>query len=130
MSTLSGGPPTRSSPTARRWAPRAWPPGPARWRRWPGRGAWTTPGSTSGLSPTNTSSPPARSRSFAVTSPSREAGRLLVVDDNRVNRLLLGRALEQLGHTVSFAENGREGLEALRQRAVDLVLLDIEMPEM
>jgi class 3 adenylate cyclase len=53
-----------------------------------------------------------------------------VVDDNRVNRLLLGRALEQLGHTVSFAENGREALDALRQRAVDLVLLDIEMPEM
>jgi adenylate cyclase len=59
-----------------------------------------------------------------------QAGKLLVVDDNRVNRLLLGRALEQLGHTVTFAENGREGLEALRQHPVDLVLLDIEMPEM
>jgi adenylate cyclase len=58
------------------------------------------------------------------------AGDLLVVDDNRVNRLLLGRALEQLGHRVSFAENGRQALEALRQREVDLVLLDIEMPEM
>ncbi len=59
-----------------------------------------------------------------------QAGDLLVVDDNRVNRLLLGRALEQLGHAVTFAENGREALEALRQRRVDLVLLDIEMPEM
>jgi class 3 adenylate cyclase len=57
-------------------------------------------------------------------------GDLLVVDDNRVNRLLLGRALEQLGHAVTFAENGRQALEALRQRRVDLVLLDIEMPEM
>lgn len=57
-------------------------------------------------------------------------GRLLVVDDNRVNRLLLGRALEQLGHTVAFAEHGREALETLRQRPVDLVLLDIEMPGM
>jgi class 3 adenylate cyclase len=53
-----------------------------------------------------------------------------VVDDNRVNRLLLGRALEQLGHAVAFAENGRQALEALRQRGVDLILLDIEMPEM
>jgi len=53
-----------------------------------------------------------------------------VVDDNRVNRLLIGRALEQLGHRVTFAENGREALQELRQRAVDLVLLDIEMPEM
>jgi adenylate cyclase len=66
-----------------------------------------------------------------VTSPrSPAAGRLLVVDDNRVNRLLLGRALESLGHAVTFAENGREALAALRERPVDLVLLDIEMPEM
>jgi len=61
---------------------------------------------------------------------SAQAGSLLVVDDNRVNRLLLGRALEQLGHTVTFAENGRAALDALRQRPADLVLLDIEMPEM
>ena len=69
--------------------------------------------------------------SSAVVSPRNPvAGQLLVVDDNRVNRLLLGRALEQLGYTVTFAENGREALEALQKRSVDLVLLDIEMPEM
>jgi class 3 adenylate cyclase len=62
--------------------------------------------------------------------PNHPAGALLVVDDNRVNRLLLGRALEQLGHTVTFAENGREALETLGRRQVDLILLDIEMPEM
>jgi class 3 adenylate cyclase len=66
-----------------------------------------------------------------VISPaSPHTGALLVVDDNRVNRLLLGRALEQLGHSVTFAENGRQAMDALRQRPVDLVLLDIEMPEM
>jgi adenylate cyclase len=65
-----------------------------------------------------------------TSSGSAQPGTLLVVDDNRVNRLLLGRALEQLGHTVHFAENGREALEALRHRQVDLILLDIEMPEM
>jgi adenylate cyclase len=66
-----------------------------------------------------------------MTSPRNgQTGDILVVDDNRVNRLLLGRALEQLGHAVTFAENGREALETLRQRRVDLVLLDIEMPEM
>jgi adenylate cyclase len=65
-------------------------------------------------------------------SPDRhgEKGDLLVVDDNRVNRLLVARTLEQLGHRVAFAENGRLALEMLRNRAVDLVLLDIEMPEM
>ncbi len=66
-----------------------------------------------------------------MTSPRNiPGGDLLVVDDNRVNRLLLGRALEQLGHRVVFAEHGRAALETLAQRTVDLVLLDIEMPEM
>lgn len=65
-------------------------------------------------------------------SPDRngEKGDLLVVDDNRVNRLLVARTLEQFGHRVGFAENGRQALEALRNRPADLVLLDIEMPEM
>ncbi len=60
-----------------------------------------------------------------------EAGsRLLVADDNKVNRLLLGRSLEQLGHRVAMAENGRIALEMLRREAFDLLLLDMEMPEM
>ena len=56
--------------------------------------------------------------------------RLLVVDDNKVNRLLLARTLELQGHSVSLAENGRVALEALRRESFDLLLLDIEMPEM
>lgn len=56
--------------------------------------------------------------------------RLLVVDDNKVNRLLLGRNLELQGHRVALAENGRVALERLRSEAFDLVLLDMEMPEM
>ena len=59
-----------------------------------------------------------------------EPGQMLVVDDNRVNRLLLTRALEQNGHQVSNAENGRIGLEMLRVRPYDVILLDIDMPEM
>jgi adenylate cyclase len=57
-------------------------------------------------------------------------GHLLVVDDNKVNRLLLGRSLEQQGHGVEMAENGRQALEMLHAKSFDLVLLDIEMPEM
>ena len=56
--------------------------------------------------------------------------RVLVVDDNKVNRLLLTRNLELMGHRVSTAENGRVALEMLRREAFDLLLLDIEMPEM
>ena len=56
--------------------------------------------------------------------------RLLIVDDNKVNRMILSRNLEQQGHVVETAENGREGLEKFRTGAFDLMLLDIEMPEM
>jgi adenylate cyclase len=62
--------------------------------------------------------------------PNRSTGHLLVVDDNKVNRLLLGRSLEQQGHSVDFAENGRQALELMHEKSFDLVLLDIEMPEM
>jgi len=60
----------------------------------------------------------------------RGGTRLLVVDDNKVNRLLLTRSLEQQGHSVATAENGRIALETLRRESFDLVLLDMEMPEM
>ncbi len=61
---------------------------------------------------------------------SGNTGRLLVVDDNKVNRLLLGRSLEQQGYQVDFAENGAQALEQMHCKPFDLVLLDIEMPEM
>ncbi|HEY9073052.1 MAG TPA: adenylate/guanylate cyclase domain-containing response regulator, partial [Desulfobaccales bacterium] len=54
----------------------------------------------------------------------------LVVDDNRMNRLMLARGLEQQGHLVAFAEHGRQALEMLAGQDFDLILLDIEMPEM
>src|SRR5205085_2948632 len=56
--------------------------------------------------------------------------RLLVVDDNKVNRLLLARNLELMGHKVASAENGRVALQMLRGETFELMLLDIEMPEM
>ena len=61
---------------------------------------------------------------------SHGAARLLVVDDNKVNRLLLTRSLELQGHSVASAENGRIALEMLRRESFDLLLLDMEMPEM
>jgi adenylate cyclase len=57
-------------------------------------------------------------------------GRVLVVDDNRVNSLLLGRALEQQGLSVQFADNGRQALDLVGQGGFDLMLLDVEMPEL
>jgi CheY-like chemotaxis protein len=59
-------------------------------------------------------------------------GIALVVDDSRVNRLVLARQLEGLELEVLEAENGVEALEMLRRnpRDIDLVLLDVMMPEL
>jgi len=59
-----------------------------------------------------------------------DPGQMLIVDDNRVNRLLLTRALEQNGHHVSNAENGKVAMEMLHAKPYDVLLLDIDMPEM
>ena len=56
--------------------------------------------------------------------------RLLVADDNKVNRLLLIRTLELQGHRAAGAENGRVALEMLEREPFDLMLLDIAMPEL
>jgi len=60
----------------------------------------------------------------------RRPARILVVDDNKVNRLLMARGLAQQGHGTAMAENGRVALEMLRSQEFDLVVLDMEMPEM
>ena len=57
-------------------------------------------------------------------------GRILVVDDNEANRELLGRRLQRQGHAVTTATNGREALDAARADDFDLVLLDLNMPEL
>ena len=55
-------------------------------------------------------------------------GMILVVEDNRFNRLLLEELLTDWGQQVVLAEDGRQGLELMAQHRFDLVLLDIRMP--
>src|SRR6195256_6752495 len=55
--------------------------------------------------------------------------RLLIVDDNEMNRDMLARRLARKGYVIGLAENAQELLQRVKQDAVDLVLLDIEMPE-
>lgn len=57
-------------------------------------------------------------------------GHLLIVDDNKVNRLLMSRSVELLGHRASVAENGKIAMQMLQNETFDVLLLDIEMPEM
>jgi diguanylate cyclase (GGDEF)-like protein/PAS domain S-box-containing protein len=56
--------------------------------------------------------------------------RLLVVDDERINREILTRLLQRSGYHVTIAQNGREALNLLAAEAFDLLLLDVNMPEM
>lgn len=57
-------------------------------------------------------------------------GRILVVDDDRLNRIKLSSNLEQAGCEVTLAENGAEAMEKLRAEPFDTVLLDLMMPVM
>jgi CheY-like chemotaxis protein len=57
-------------------------------------------------------------------------GKLLVVDDNEINRDMLSRRLERQGHTVATVESGAAALARLAQEEFDLVLLDVMMPDM
>ena len=56
--------------------------------------------------------------------------RVLLAEDNPVNRQLAVRLLEKRGHHVVVATNGREALEALEKESFDLVFMDVQMPEM
>lgn len=57
-------------------------------------------------------------------------GHILVVDDYAMNRMKLSRFLEQQGHTVTLAEHGKQAVALIVAQPFDLMLLDIEMPEM
>jgi signal transduction histidine kinase/CheY-like chemotaxis protein len=56
--------------------------------------------------------------------------KILVVEDNRVNQALILALLRKRGHTTAVAGNGVEALAAIERDSFDLVLMDIQMPEM
>jgi PAS domain S-box-containing protein len=56
--------------------------------------------------------------------------RVLLADDNVVNQTLVARMLEKRGHRVEVVSNGREAVAACAREAFDLVLMDVQMPEM
>jgi two-component system sensor histidine kinase/response regulator len=78
-------------------------------------------------------SPTARGLFAAPAEPrrrSRSALRILLAEDNPVNQKLAVRLLEKDGHQVIVVGNGREALAAIAASAFDLVLMDVQMPEM
>ena len=75
------------------------------------------------------------SAASAATSKERAAPlagglRILLAEDNAINQRVAVRTLEKMGHTVLVANNGMEALSLLQHNPVDLVLMDIQMPEM
>ncbi len=75
-----------------------------------------------------------RDPSNAIWTPARTrggtSGRVLVAEDNPVNQLLMVRLLERNGHQVVVAGNGRAALAAISQQSFDVVLMDVQMPEL
>ena len=65
-----------------------------------------------------------------VGAPEKVGGRVLVVDDNSVNRKILARQLELAGASTDAAAGGEEALELWRTGRYDLVLADLQMPTM
>jgi signal transduction histidine kinase/DNA-binding response OmpR family regulator len=66
----------------------------------------------------------------ATAAPARRTLRIMLAEDNRVNQRLAVRLLERAGHSVLVARNGREAVTAFRGEAFDLILMDVQMPEM
>jgi len=56
--------------------------------------------------------------------------RVLVVDDSAIDRLMAGNLLAKCGWSVDYASDGQEGLDAIRRQQPDLVVTDMQMPEL
>ncbi|MBO1074063.1 hybrid sensor histidine kinase/response regulator [Roseomonas marmotae] len=67
---------------------------------------------------------------LASSGPARRTNRILVVDDVALNRLVVQALLESAEYEVVMAESGREAIAALAESQFDLVLMDVQMPEM
>ena len=74
--------------------------------------------------------PVADTRQFDSGMGQRQPLRILLAEDNAVNQKLALRLLERLGYRADVAANGLEALEALRRQPYDVVLMDVQMPDM
>lgn len=60
----------------------------------------------------------------------KNSGRILVVDDDKVNQIVISRMLKVWGYTVDIAANGLEALDFYGKKDYDIILMDIQMPEL
>jgi PAS domain S-box-containing protein len=69
-------------------------------------------------------------RAMIVNAPAGSRLRILVVEDNLINRAVATGILEKEGHVLVHTATGREAVEAFRTETFDLILMDVQMPEM
>lgn len=74
--------------------------------------------------------PNSSGRTAVQIASGEQEGSILIVDDDEGNRTMLSRRLQRLGFQTTTAENGRSALEKLKGARFDLMLLDIQMPEL
>jgi len=71
-----------------------------------------------------------RGQPTANVQPARSSLRILVAEDNAINRALAAGILEKRGHSLVHAADGREAVNAAAHEAFDLIFMDVQMPEM
>jgi CheY-like chemotaxis protein len=74
--------------------------------------------------------PGSRPRSARPSAAAAQPLRILLAEDNATNQRLAVRLLEKMGHCVAVANNGKEALDAVELQTFDLLLMDVQMPEM
>jgi CheY-like chemotaxis protein len=62
--------------------------------------------------------------------PFKQSLKVLLVDDSPIDQIITGDMLRKLGHEVDIAENGTEAIQAVEQKDYDLLIMDVQMPEM
>ncbi len=67
---------------------------------------------------------------YSIAENKKQRVRILLAEDNKTNQLLTKNILKKSGYNVDIAENGRQAVDAIAGKPYDLVLMDIQMPEM
>jgi two-component system sensor histidine kinase/response regulator len=83
-----------------------------------------------GVTPPSAAIPLATGHALKGQRDPADALQILIAEDNPVNQMLLTRLLEKRGHAVKVAGNGKLALESVQESSYDLLLMDVQMPEM